>query len=93
LLIAVFLCAPAGYETSTAQIALDVRFFTCGQFLASNPGRRDVITGWLSGYVNAERGQSTTDITAFERNRRTIEQYCDGHKEEALMSAIQRIAK
>jgi hypothetical protein len=80
------------YKTSTVQIALDVRFFTCGQFLGSNRGRRDIIAGWLSGYVNAERGQSTVDITAFERNRNTIEQYCDGHKEEALMSAVQRIA-
>lgn len=75
-----------------AQVMLDMTVVTCGQYINAKPDRRDVIAAWMSGYVNAARGQKTVDITSFARNRMVVDKYCMSHKSEALMSAIQRNA-
>ena len=75
--------------SANAQVTIDMRLITCRQYLDEDSHDRDVIDGWVSGFINAAKGQSTVDITRFEGNRALVDKYCRRHKSEALMNAIQ----
>lgn len=74
--------------SATAQVTIDTQLFTCRQYLDQDLQDREVIAGWMSGYINAAKGQNTVDIRDFERNRALVDRYCSSHKLEALMNAI-----
>jgi acid stress chaperone HdeB len=74
---------------ANAQMSFDMRLITCRQYLNEDSQDRDVIAGWVSGFINAAKGESTVDITRFEGNRALVDKYCNSHKSEALMNAIQ----
>jgi HdeA/HdeB family len=94
LAIRVLLSATAlSTAAANAQVTIDMRLITCGQYLGEDSHDRDVIAGWMSGFTNAAKGQSTVDITRFEGNRALVEKYCSGHKSQALMNAIQMNAR
>lgn len=91
LLGAVVLAAaglPAG-----AQVRVDMSLITCGQYLNAAFDQQETIAAWMSGYYNASRNQSVVDVNRFERNKKTVVNYCKTHKRETLMSAIQRVAR
>jgi acid stress chaperone HdeB len=75
--------------SANAQVTIDMRLITCRQYLDEDSHDRDVIDGWVSGFINAAKGQGTVDITKFEGNRALVDEYCRRHKSEALMNAIQ----
>lgn len=89
LFLACILVFGARTWSASAQVMLYMSMVTCGQYLNSDPERRDEIAAWMSGYINAARGQNTVDIGRFELNRKLIDKYCAKHGSEALMSAIQ----
>ncbi|HEY2534226.1 MAG TPA: HdeA/HdeB family chaperone [Xanthobacteraceae bacterium] len=89
LLLALILVFGARTWPASAQVMLYMSMATCGQYLNSDPERRDEIAAWMSGYVSAAKGQNTVDIARFALNRKLIDKYCAKHRSEALMSAIQ----
>lgn len=83
----------ASVPPAKAQVVLDMSLITCGQFLSSDPDRKELIASWMSGYFSASKNLNMLDFRYVERNTKVVGAYCRTHKSETLMSAIQKKAR
>jgi acid stress chaperone HdeB len=91
--LAAALLAAASAWPANAQVVIDMSLITCKQFLSSDADRRDLIASWMSGYFSASKSLNMLDFRYVERNSRVISKYCRAHRDETLMSAIQKNAR
>lgn len=89
----VAICLAHTGEPARAQTVIDMTMLTCNQFLKSDRDQQDIIAGWMSGYFNSARNVSVLNVTQAARNRASVSAYCKRHRNETLMSAIQRNAR
>lgn len=89
----VAICLAHTGEPARAQTVIDMTMLTCNQFLKSDRDQQDIIAGWMSGYFNSARNVSVLNVTQAARNRAAVSAYCKRHRNETLMSAIQRNAR
>jgi HdeA/HdeB family len=64
----------------------------CGDYLESPPQRQEQFAGWMSGYFNAEQNMPMVDLKRFVTNKKRVERYCRGHKNDNLMKVIRKAA-
>ena len=76
-----------------AQVVIEMSLITCKQFMSSDPGRKEMVASWMSGYFSASKDLNVVDFGYVERNRKVVETYCKKRPGETLMSAIQKNAR
>ena len=82
----------AALGPAKAQTIVEMTALKCGDFLGSPPERREQFAAWMSGYFNAARNMPMVDLKKFATNKRLVEKYCRGHKNDNLMNVIRKIA-
>src|SRR5262245_45096825 len=71
-----------------AQVTIDIARITCDQFLGYRTINPDDIAMWLSGYYNAQRGNTIIDIEALAAQKRRLQDYCLRNPQVPVMQAI-----
>jgi HdeA/HdeB family len=75
--------APSGSDK------IDMSLLTCKQYLTSDPKRKSMIGGWMSGYFRASMKQPLLDFWPATDTEKAVVKYCRKHGTETVMSAIQ----
>jgi len=75
-----------------AQTLIEMSKLKCKDYLEAPVDRREWFAAWMSGYFNAERNMPVVDFGKFASNKKKVEKYCRGRKEENLMNAIRKVA-
>lgn len=73
-----------------AQVMVDMSLVTCQQYLTSDPDRASTIAAWMGGYFSASKDLSTVDFRYTKRNLSKVGRYCKAHRDETLLSAVQK---
>ncbi len=83
----------AGAIPVNAQVMVDMSLITCKQYAEitkSDPDKAVTIESWMGGYFSASKNLSTIDLRYTKRNLDKVTAYCKSHKDETLMSAVQK---
>lgn len=75
--------APGPTEINVSQIS-------CGDFLASNADLRTLVASWTGGWFMSTKNLTVIDPRYVKRNSKVTTEYCEKHKSESLMSAIEK---
>jgi hypothetical protein len=75
-----------------AQTIIEMSALKCSDYLESSPQRQEQFAAWMSGYFNAERNMPMVDLKRFATNKKRVEKYCRGHKNDNLMNVIRKVA-
>jgi acid stress chaperone HdeB len=76
-----------------AQVMVDMSLITCqqyGEMAKGEPDKAILIASWMGGYFSASKNLSTIDFRYTKRNTEKVAKYCKSHRDETLMSAIQK---
>jgi HdeA/HdeB family len=87
---AVLIVSPKG--PIDAQTMIEMSKLKCKNYFEAPVDRREWFAAWMSGYFNSERNTPVVDFGTFASNKKKVERYCRGHKDENLMTAIRKIA-
>lgn len=90
--LAAGLVLAAAYDPAKSQTILEMSALKCSDYLEATPERRDLVAAWMSGYFNAARNMPMVDLKRFSTNKRLVEKFCKGHKNDNLMNAIRKVA-
>ncbi len=74
-----------------AQVTIDISKVTCDQFLGYKIINPDDIAMWLSGYYNAQHGNTIIDIQTLAAQKRQLQEYCLRNLSVPVMQAIDTI--
>ncbi len=78
---------------ANAQVRLDMSRITCQQWMEYPPDTQRLIQFWMSGYYSSSKNRDMLDLQYLQRNTEKGIAYCKTHKEETLMSVIQKTAR
>jgi acid stress chaperone HdeB len=84
---ALVLTLPGG-PSAHAQVTIDISKVTCEQFLGYKIINPNDIAMWLSGYYNAQRGNTTIDIETLAAQKSQLQDYCLRNLKVPVMQAI-----
>ena len=76
-----------------AQVMVDMSLITCKEYqemVKSEPDKALIVAFWMGGYFSASKNLSTIDLRYAKRNTDKVAAYCKSHRDETLMSAIQK---
>ena len=90
--IAAAVLIASAHDQINAQTLIEMSKLKCKDYLEAPVDRREWFAAWMSGYFNAERNMPVVDFGTFASNKKKVERYCRGHKDENLMTAIRKIA-
>ena len=71
-----------------AQVTIDISKITCDQFLGYKIINPNDIAMWLSGYYNAQRGNTIIDTETLAAQKSNLQEYCLRNLEVPVMQAI-----
>ncbi len=71
-----------------AQVTIDISKITCEQFLGYKIINPNDIAMWLSGYYNAQRGNTIIDTETLAAQKRELQDYCLRNLKASVMQAI-----
>jgi acid stress chaperone HdeB len=74
-----------------AQITIDMSKITCEQFLGYKIINPNDIALWLSGYYNAQRGNTIIDSETLAAQKRELQDYCLQNPKVPVMQAIDKL--
>jgi hypothetical protein len=77
-----------GTPAAQAQVTLDISKVTCEQFLGYKIINPNDIAMWLSGYYNAQRGNTIIDIETLAAQKSQLQDYCLRNHKVPVMQAI-----
>jgi acid stress chaperone HdeB len=83
-LVVALLAAPV----AQAQVSIDISKITCEQFLGHKIVNPNYLAMWLSGYYNAQRGNTTIDTETLEAQISTLKEHCLRNLKTPVMQAI-----
>jgi acid stress chaperone HdeB len=83
-LVLAFVAVPA----AQAQVTIDMSKITCEQYLGYKIINPNDIAMWLSGYYNAQRGNTIVDTEALAAQKRELQDYCLRNLNVPVMKAI-----
>ena len=86
---AVLIVSPQG--PTHAQTLIEMAKLKCKDYSAAPVDRRERFAAWMSGYFNAERNTPVVDFGTFASNKKKVEKFCRGRKDENLMNAIRKV--
>jgi len=69
---------------------IDLSLVTCKELLAADADRQVLISSWMAGYFSASKNLNVVDFKYAERNRRVVGKYCQSHKSDTVMNAMQK---
>jgi acid stress chaperone HdeB len=78
---------------ANAAVMVDMSLITCQQYqemVKSQPDQAIIVASWMGGYFSASKNLSTVDLRYTKRNTDKVVKYCKSHRDETLMSAIQK---
>ena len=78
-------------SAAQAQVTIDISRVTCEQFLGYKLINPDDIAMWLSGYRNAQRGNTIIDIEALAAQKSELQAYCLRNLKVPVMQAIDKL--
>jgi len=73
-----------------AQVVIEMSAVTCQDYLKSDPEQQAILASWLSGYYHASKNVATVDLRKAKENLRVVTKYCKSHKQETLMTAVEK---
>jgi hypothetical protein len=71
-----------------AQVAIDFSKITCEQFIGYKIINPNEIAMWLSGYYNAQRGNTIIDTETLAAQKSKLQEYCLRNLKAPVMGAI-----
>jgi len=71
-----------------AQVTIDISKNTCDQFLGYKIINPNDIAMWLSGYYNAQRGNTIIDTETLAAQKSNLQEYCLRNLKVPVMQAI-----
>jgi hypothetical protein len=74
-----------------AQVTIDMSKITCEQFLGYKIINPNDIAMWLSGYYNAQHGNTTVDIETLAAQKRELQDYCLRNLNVPVVQAIDKL--
>jgi len=74
-----------------AQVTIDISKVTCDQFLGYRIINPNDIAMWLSGYYNAQRGNTIIDTETLAAQKSQLQEYCLRNLRVPVMQAIDTI--
>ena len=80
-----------GISSTQAQMTVDLTKVTCKQFVTYEITDARSLSLWLSGYFNAQRKNTTVDVSAFREKSDALKEYCLSHFETPLMDAAKTV--
>jgi acid stress chaperone HdeB len=83
--------APVAFPVAQAQVTIDFSKVTCEQFLGYRIINPDEIAMWLSGYYNAQRGNTSIDTERLAAQKRELQDYCLRNPKVTVMQAIDTV--
>lgn len=69
---------------------INVGNISCGDFVASDVDFRTLIASWTGGWFMSTKNLTVVDPRYVKRNTKVTIEYCEKHKSESLMSAIEK---
>jgi hypothetical protein len=90
--IAAAVLIASAHDQINAQTLIEMSKLKCKDYLGAPVDRREWFAAWMSGYYNAERNMPVVDFGTFTSNKKKVEKYCRGRKDENLMNAIRKVA-
>ena len=80
------------FGPAASQTIIEMTALKCSDYLESPPERQEQYAAWMSGYFNAARNMPMVDLKMFATNKKLVEKYCRGHKNDNLMNVIRKVA-
>jgi hypothetical protein len=74
-----------------AQVAIDFSKITCDQFLGYRVIYPNDIAMWLSGYYNAQRGNTIIDTETLSNEKKDLQSYCLQNPNAIVMQVIDKL--
>ena len=74
-----------------AQVTIDISKITCEQFIGYKVINPHDIAMWLSGYYNAQRGNTIIDTQILATQTSTLLDYCLQNPKVPVMQAIDKL--
>jgi acid stress chaperone HdeB len=74
-----------------AQVTIDMSKITCEQFLGYKIINPNDIAMWLSGYYNAQRGNTIIDSETLAAQKRELQDFCLHNFKVPVMQAIDKL--
>ena len=74
-----------------AQVTIDMSKITCDQFLGYKIINPNDIAMWLSGYYNAQRGNTIIDSETLAAQKRDLQDYCLRNLQVPIIQAIDKL--
>jgi hypothetical protein len=78
-------------SVAQAQVTIDISKITCDQFLGYRIINPNDIAMWLSGYYNAQRGNTIIDTETLAAQKSQLQEYCLRNLKVPVMQAIDTI--
>ena len=63
-----------------ATLTIDASKITCDQFVHSKVGNPRTVAAWLSGFYHGQKGATTVDMAAFDKNVDQLQNFCYDEK-------------
>ncbi|RDJ27239.1 hypothetical protein DWF00_09625 [Bosea caraganae] len=76
-----------------SQVILDMTLVTCKQYRGMSANHAEVLGAWMGGYFHAANNITMLDLRYVDRNLKKITAYCKSHRNETLMSAVEKVAR
>jgi hypothetical protein len=77
--------------TVRAQVTIDMAKITCDQYLGYKIINPNDVAMWLSGYYNAQRGNTIIDSETLSAQKRELQEYCLRNHTVPVMQAIEKL--
>ena len=77
---------------ASAQVVIDMSLITCEDFATRSPEVKSLITSWMSGYFSASKNLNMLQFDYLKRNTQKVGAYCKKHKDDSLLSVVQKVA-
>lgn len=78
---------------ANAQVIFDMSVVTCKQYTAASRDQAELLGAWMSGYFSASKDINMVDFRYIERNVKKISSYCKSHRNDTLMTAVEKNAR
>jgi acid stress chaperone HdeB len=85
--LACFVAAPA-----SAQVTIEMNQITCKDFAGYDGDMKAFVAAWMGGYFDATRNLNVVQSQYVKRNLEKVGQYCKKHKNDPLLSVVEKVA-
>ena len=77
---------------ASAQVVIDMSLITCEDYASRSPEIKGMIASWMSGYYSASKNLNMLQFDYLKRNTQKVGAYCKKHKDDSLLSVVQKVA-